>query len=220
MIEIYNERIRDLLDPAKENLQVRRAAPAKGVPALVPPALPALLPPSRSALFHFPTSCVLSPAATQVTHDRERGIVVANATAQPVANERDCVELMQRGIAARAVSATAMNAGSSRSHCVVYLIVERAFADGRIECGKLCLVVRVEGDRMEWCVREDLWGPIHAHSCRSCRQVVCSVAVISWPQASQTSPAISPLPPACLPAGSECRTWRAVSGRTRRRQWA
>jgi hypothetical protein len=162
VIEIYNERIRDLLDPAKENLQVRRAAPAKGVPALVPPALPALLPPSRSALFHFPTSCVLSPAATQVTHDRERGIVVANATAQPVANERDCVELMQRGIAARAVSATAMNAGSSRSHCVVYLIVERAFADGRIECGKLCLVVRVEGDRREWCVREDVWGP---HPC-------------------------------------------------------
>lgn len=29
-----------------------------------------------------------------------------------MANERDCVELMQRGIAARAVSATAMNAGA------------------------------------------------------------------------------------------------------------
>ena len=67
--------------------------------------------------------------------------MVAEATELPVRNERDCVELMQRGIAARAVSATAMNAGSSRSHCVVYLVVERAFPDGRTEFGKLCLVV-------------------------------------------------------------------------------
>lgn len=34
-----------------------------------------------------------------------------------------------------------MNAGSSRSHCVVYLVVERVYPDGRKEFGKLCLVV-------------------------------------------------------------------------------
>lgn len=71
-----------------------------------------------------------------------RGIVVAEATTVPVSNEHDCVELMQLGIANRAVCATAMNAGSSRSHCVVCLGVERAFPDGRSEFGKLCLVVR------------------------------------------------------------------------------
>ncbi len=38
VIEIYNERIRDLLDPAKDNLQVRRAAAARNVPPLVPPS--------------------------------------------------------------------------------------------------------------------------------------------------------------------------------------
>ena len=54
-----------------------------------------------------------------MVHDPARGIVVADALELAVKNERDCVELMQRGIAARAVSATAMNAGSSRSHCVV-----------------------------------------------------------------------------------------------------
>ena len=31
-------------------------------------------------------------------------------------------------------------AGSSRSHCVVYLMVEKAFPDGRLEYGKLSLV--------------------------------------------------------------------------------
>lgn len=46
-----------------------------------------------------------------------------------------------QGIANRAVSATAMNAGSSRSHCVIYVVVEKAHGDGRVEFGKLCLVV-------------------------------------------------------------------------------
>ena len=31
-------------------------------------------------------------------------------------------------------------AGSSRSHCVVYLMVEKRFQDARLEYGKLCLV--------------------------------------------------------------------------------
>ena len=30
--------------------------------------------------------------------------------------------------------------GSSRSHCVVYLMVEKSFSDGKLEYGKLCLV--------------------------------------------------------------------------------
>lgn len=63
----------------------------------------------------FPAFCF----PPQVIQDPVRGIVVADATEVPVSGDRDCVELMQRGIAARAVSATAMNAGSSRSHCVV-----------------------------------------------------------------------------------------------------
>ncbi|KAL4452306.1 hypothetical protein ABPG75_007968 [Micractinium tetrahymenae] len=105
VIEIYLERIKDLLDPSKDNLQV--------------------------------------------IQDPVRGITVAEATELPVANERDCVELMQRGIAARAVSATAMNAGSSRSHCVVYLVVERSYPDGRTEFGKLCLVDLAGSERQD-----------------------------------------------------------------------
>jgi hypothetical protein len=40
--------------------------------------------------------------------------MVAEAREVAVANERDCVELMREGIANRAVSATAMNAGKAR----------------------------------------------------------------------------------------------------------
>lgn len=52
-----------------------------------------------------------------------------------------CHRPWPQGIANRAVSATAMNAGSSRSHCVIYVVVEKAHVDGRVEFGKLCLVV-------------------------------------------------------------------------------
>jgi hypothetical protein len=77
----------------------------------------------------------------QVVQDKERGVIVSEATELPVASEAECVKLMEVGLSNRAVSATAMNAGSSRSHCVVYLLVSKAFPDGRVELGKLALVV-------------------------------------------------------------------------------
>lgn len=53
-----------------------------------------------------------------------------------------------------------MNAGSSRSHCVVYLLVEKSFPDGRVEFGKLALVVRGCSARLAGC-----------SSCRSAHDV-------------------------------------------------
>lgn len=77
-----------------------------------------------------------------VVRDASGVVSVAEATALPVASEQQCMELMESAIANRAVSATAMNEGSSRSHCVVRLHVERVGADGAMHQGKLCLVVR------------------------------------------------------------------------------
>eukprot|EP00887_Chlorella_sp_A99_P003296 scaffold9.g3296.t1 len=101
VVEIYCERVKDLLQPENDNLQV--------------------------------------------VQDKERGTIVQGATEVPVASEAECVALMRRGIAARAVSATAMNAGSSRSHCVVTLEVERSLADGGSVLSKLCLVGSLGG---------------------------------------------------------------------------
>ena len=67
VIEIYCERIRDLLDPGNDNLQVQQ--------------------------------------------ERLRGITVAHTTEVPVSSEAEAAEVMQKGLANRAVASTAMNAG-------------------------------------------------------------------------------------------------------------
>lgn len=129
-------------------------------------------------------------------------MIVSEATELPVSSEADCIRLMQIGLDNRAVSATAMNASSSRSHCgllaplglgclklssrlpgpprgsschkacksschpssiqphvagVVYLLVEKAFPDGRVEYGKLALVV-------SW-HKATASGRVPAHTC-------------------------------------------------------
>lgn len=58
----------------------------------------------------------------------------------PVQTEEELVELMQEGIANRTIAATSMNAASSRSHCLVILMVEKHMPDGSVCHGKLCLV--------------------------------------------------------------------------------
>lgn len=65
--EIYCERICDLLNPSRDNLQVQQ--------------------------------------------EKLRGITVAHATETPVASEAELVQVMQQGLANRAVASTAMNAG-------------------------------------------------------------------------------------------------------------
>ncbi|KAK9806816.1 hypothetical protein WJX72_003710 [[Myrmecia] bisecta] len=106
VVEIYCEKIRDLLDTDNDNLAV-------------------------------------------VT-DRARGIIVSRATELPVQNEQELVQHMQRGISNRTIAATAMNAGSSRSHCIVYLMVEKVYEeDGRVEHGKLCLVDLAGSERQD-----------------------------------------------------------------------
>jgi hypothetical protein len=92
------------------------------------------------------------------------GVSVAEATALPVASEQQCMELMESAIANRAVSATAMNEGSSRSHCVVRLHVERVGTDGAMHQGKLCLVVRWAGDHEG----NNVWGRTHCLSLTIC----------------------------------------------------
>ena len=124
VIEIYLERIKDLLNPGRDNLQVGT------LPLLPPPLIDqrspcwhahALLHPQHyprpfNLCHHLALSPFVIPPTRhrvplQVIQDPARGIVVAEAREVVVANERDCVELMREGIANRAVSATAMNAG-------------------------------------------------------------------------------------------------------------
>jgi len=99
VVEIYNEKCRNLLNLAQDNMQVFQDA---------------------------------------------QGVVhVLGMTAIEVYNEEDCLEIVQKGMNARAVAATDMNEASSRSHCLVILTVEKSWKDGRKQRSKLCLVVRL-----------------------------------------------------------------------------
>ncbi|ETO60298.1 hypothetical protein F444_21506 [Phytophthora nicotianae P1976] len=60
-----------------------------------------------------------------VREDADRGVYIDGAAAVYVANVEDCLALMERGNANRAVSSTQMNAHSSRSHAILILRVER-----------------------------------------------------------------------------------------------
>ncbi|KAG2811297.1 hypothetical protein PC129_g4027 [Phytophthora cactorum] len=67
----------------------------------------------------------ISPSTILVREDADRGVYIDGAAAVFVANVEDCLSLMERGNANRAVSSTEMNAHSSRSHAILILRVER-----------------------------------------------------------------------------------------------
>lgn len=77
MIEIYMERIRDLLDPTKDNLKVHE--------------------------------------------EKGKGVYVADVTETYVASAEDVYAVMKIGTSNRSISATLMNAESSRSHSIFIL---------------------------------------------------------------------------------------------------
>jgi len=77
------------------------------------------------------------------------GMYVEGATELSVGGEEEMVAAMTAGLAARAVSATAMNAGSSRSHCVVTVRVASTALDGSSRAGKLCMVDLAGSERQD-----------------------------------------------------------------------
>ncbi|CAK4689337.1 unnamed protein product [Aphanomyces euteiches] len=75
-----------------------------------------------------------SPSTLQIRESDERGVFVDGVTLAPVASVNECMALMERGNANRAVAATNMNAHSSRSHAIWTIHVERTVSnDGASE---------------------------------------------------------------------------------------
>jgi hypothetical protein len=92
----------------------------------------------------------------------------------PVQTEQELVELMQQGIANRTVASTGMNVASSRSHCLINLMVEKHFPDGSFSYGKLCLVDLAGAQSqplMQSCtsITERKHAPCHAWHDRLCK---------------------------------------------------
>lgn len=81
IVEIYMEKIRDLLAPEKINLKIRQ--------------------------------------------DKQKGIHIEDATESYVTEEKDIFDLMKLGNSNRAISATNMNEGSSRSHLIFMMSIHQ-----------------------------------------------------------------------------------------------
>lgn len=81
IVEIYMEKIRDLLEVSKNDLKIRE--------------------------------------------DKNRGIYIQDVTETYVSEESDVYDLMKLGNSNRAISATNMNEGSSRSHSIFILTVSQ-----------------------------------------------------------------------------------------------
>jgi kinesin family protein 5 len=97
IVEIYLEKIRDLLSPEKSNLKVRE--------------------------------------------DKARGIYLEDVTESYVSDENEVYDIMKLGASNRAISATNMNEGSSRSHSIFMMTIhQNNLHELSAKTGKLYLV--------------------------------------------------------------------------------
>lgn len=64
-------------------------------------------------------------ASILIREDSDRGVYLDGAACMSVTSVADCLELLERGNASRAVASTGMNAHSSRSHAILILRIER-----------------------------------------------------------------------------------------------
>ena len=105
MVEIYNEKIKDLIDPSKDNLRI---------------------------------------------HEKQgKGVYLNDVSEIYIESENQIYDLMRLGNSNRAISATNMNAESSRSHSIFILtITQNNTADLSCKVGKLYLVDLAGSERI------------------------------------------------------------------------
>lgn len=97
MIEIYNEKIRDLIDPKKDNVKIHE--------------------------------------------EKSKGVYLADLTETYITSDMEVYDIMKLGNSNRAISATLMNAESSRSHSIfIMTITMNNTEDLSCKTGRLYLV--------------------------------------------------------------------------------
>ncbi|RNE99703.1 putative kinesin [Trypanosoma rangeli] len=66
-----------------------------------------------------------APTASLSIRENEHGVYVHNAVKRQVASARECTQVIHAHVAGRVSASTGMNELSSRSHCVIRILVER-----------------------------------------------------------------------------------------------
>ena len=110
VLEIYNEQLRDLLQGDSAGGAGGRGS--SGNPNASSPPLTA------------PASSMPPPLSIR---ENEYGVYVHNAIRTQVASEEECTGVIYTHAASRVSAATMMNEHSSRSHCVIRILVERSY---------------------------------------------------------------------------------------------
>ncbi|KAH8969266.1 hypothetical protein BDL97_02G024500 [Sphagnum fallax] len=86
----------------------------------------------------------------QVKENRAKGIFIAGVTERYVQTEKELLQILQVGLANRAVGATQMNAESSRSHCVFLFTIQQTNSEDRsMKTGKVYLVDLAGSEKVE-----------------------------------------------------------------------
>ncbi|KAK9802991.1 hypothetical protein WJX73_005839 [Symbiochloris irregularis] len=92
----------------------------------------------------------INNANLTITQDKVRGTMIVGATEAHVASEEEVLATMFQGLGNRAVASTQMNATSSRSHCIVTLMLKRRWDSTEdVAHSKLCLVDLAGSERAD-----------------------------------------------------------------------
>ncbi|XP_047250601.1 kinesin-like protein KIN-1 isoform X4 [Capsicum annuum] len=132
MVEIYMEKVRDLFDLSKDNIQIKESK-VHGI--ILNGATEVAISNSTEALQS------LSVRENETMHFHMRHFTHFGS---------DMLFMLQSGIANRAVGETQMNMSSSRSHCLYIFTVQQDFAkDKRTKFGKLILADLAGSEKVE-----------------------------------------------------------------------
>ena len=129
-LEVYNECIRDLLAPAAEAAAPSAAAGGGGM--------------DEGATARRAMPLKRKDHGLALRHDARKGVSVVGLSEHEPTHASEVFEMLERGNARRAVSETAANAQSSRSHAVLQISLRRASRAAGVsdahQLGKLTLV--------------------------------------------------------------------------------
>ncbi|XP_038879897.1 kinesin-like protein KIN-1 isoform X2 [Benincasa hispida] len=146
MVEIYMEKVRDLFDLSRDNVQIKESK-TQGI------ILNGMIEFRRTISMNLKqcNSCLdeLSAESSKF-HDCKWDYYFGFTLQMPIQDPPEALLTLSKGIANRAVGETQMNVASSRSHCIyIFAIQQESTKDKRARTGKLNLVDLAGSEKVE-----------------------------------------------------------------------
>ena len=142
-LEIYNEKLDDLLSPEDSTFHSEPMGGAMGGGGRALPGAPSTNNSAGAGGGGASSTAAVNFERLKIINDEKTGVRVAGLEEISVSSPAECFEHLRRSIAKRATAETKCNAASSRSHCVFTITINiRESFDGEdtLRVGKLNLV--------------------------------------------------------------------------------